>query len=258
MNINSSINNNIILVYNIDTYNYNNKIINEISKDINYICNIFDSICIDTLIKLFIMYKREKKSKNKKIYEPYIRLILKLKKMEHINIKNYFECIIDILRIIKRKDKIEKFISLNYNNDININNGDKYINNGDKYININYLNNTLTKVINNIAIDNLIISNIININKKSGNTESLIKLSTLLCSEFYYLYNAVEMYNIVKTVITISRNGKYEFINNYNDVNKKLIYIYENDILEIKNYKLECNKNVIIDILKNVKSILKK
>jgi hypothetical protein len=251
MNINSNINNNIILVYNIDTVSYNNKIINELNKDINYICNTFDSICIDTLIKLFIMYKREKKSKNKKIYEPYIRLILKLKKMDHVNIKNYFECVIDILRIIKRKGKIEKFISLNYNNDININSNDKYIN-------INYLNNTLTKVINNIAIDNLIISTITDINKKSGNMESLIKLSTLLCSEFYYLYNAVEMYNIVKTVITMNRNYKNSFINNYNDVNKKLIYIYENDNLEIKNYKLECNKNVIIDILKNVKSILKK
>ena len=251
MNINSNINNNIILVYNIDTVSYNNKIINELNKDINYICNTFDSICIDTLIKLFIMYKREKKSKNKKIYEPYIRLILKLKKMDHVNIKNYFECVIDILRIIKRKGKIEKFISLNYNNDININSNDKYIN-------INYLNNTLTKVINNIAIDNLIISTIADINKKSGNMESLIKLSTLLCSEFYYLYNAVEMYNIVKTVITMNRNYKNSFINNYNDVNKKLIYIYENDNLEIKNYKLECNKNVIIDILKNVKSILKK
>ena len=251
MNINSNINNNIILVYNIDTVSYNNKIINELNKDINYICNTFDSICIDTLIKLFIMYKREKKSKNKKIYEPYIRLILKLKKMDHVNIKNYFECVIDILRIIKRKGKIEKFISLNYNNDININSNDKYIN-------INYLNNTLTKVINNIAIDNLIISTIADINKKSGNMESLIKLSTLLCSEFYYLYNAVEMYNIVKTVITMNRNYKNSFINNYNDVNKKLIYIYENDNLEIKSYKLECNKNVIIDILKNVKSILKK
>ena len=140
---------------------------------------------------------------------------------------------------------------MNYNNDININSNDKYIN-------INYLNNTLTKVINNIAIDNLIISTIADINKKSGNMESLIKLSTLLCSEFYYLYNAVEMYNIVKTVITMNRNYKNSFINNYNDVNKKLIYIYENDNLEIKNYKLECNKNVIIDILKNVKSILKK
>lgn len=63
MNINSSINNNIILVYNIDTENYNKKIINELNNDINYICNAFDSTCIDTLIKLFIMYKREKKAK---------------------------------------------------------------------------------------------------------------------------------------------------------------------------------------------------
>jgi hypothetical protein len=272
MNINSSINNNIILVYNIDTVSYNNKIINELSKDINYICNTFDSICIDTLIKLFIMYKREKKSKNKKIYEPYIRLILKLKKMDHVNIKNYFECVIDILRIIKKKSKIEKFILLNYNNrgnvdSVNVNidsvnvDGVNVVNviSSDKYININYLNNTFIQVINNIAIDNLIISTIADINKKSANNiDSIIKLSTLLCSEFYYLYNAVEMYNIVKTVITMNRNYKNSFINNYNDVNKKLIYIYENDNLEIKNYKLECNKNVIIDILKNVKSILKK
>jgi len=278
MNINSSINNNIILVYNIDTVSYNNKIINELNKDINYICNTFDSICIDTLIKLFIMYKREKKSKNKKIYEPYIRLILKLKKMDQVNIKNYFECVIDILRIIKKKSKIEKFILLNYNNrgnvDVdngNVDNGNVDNGNGngngnvvnvissDKYININYLNNTFIQVINNIAIDNLIISTIVDINKKSGNNiDSIIKLSTLLCSEFYYLYNAVEMYDILKTVITMNRNYKNSFINNYNNVNKKLIYIYEHDNLEIKNYKLECNKNVIIDILKNVKSILKK
>jgi hypothetical protein len=253
MNINSSINNNIILVYNIDTYDYNNKIINELNKDINYICNTFDSTCIDTLIKLFIMYKREKKSKNKKIYEPYIKLILKLKKMEYINIKDYLQFVIDILYIIKKKGNIEKFILLNYNNDINNDS------NNNKYININYLNNTFIKIINNIAKDNLIISKILDIqlNKKSMNTDSIVKLSTFLCSEFYYLYNAIEMYNILKTVITINKSCKYEFINNYNDVNKKLIYIYENDNLEIKNYKLECNKNLIFEILKKVKNILK-
>ena len=249
MNINSSINNNIILVYNIDTDNYNKKIINELNNDINYICNAFDYICIDTLIKLFIMYKHEKKSKNKKIYEPYIRLILKLKKMEYINIKDYFKFKIDILRIIKKKSKIEKFILLNYDNDIN----------NDKYININYLNNIFTKIINNIAKDNLIISKILDIQtNKNKNTDTIIKLSTFLCSEFYYLYNAIEMYNILKTVITFNKNSKHEFIKSYNDVNNKLIYIYENDNSQIKNYDLECNKNLIFEILKKVKSILKK
>jgi hypothetical protein len=252
MNINSSINNNnnIILVYNIDTDNYNKKIINELNNDINYICNAFDSICIDTFIKLFIMYKHEKKSKNKKIYEPYIKLILKLKKMEYINIKDYFQLIIDILHIIKKKSKIEKFILLNYNNDNE--------NNNDKYIYINYLNNTFIKIINNIAKDNLIISMIVDIQtNKSKNTDTIIKLSTFLCSEFYYLYNAIEMYNLLKSVITISKS---EFIKNYNDVNEKLIYIYDvdNEISQVKNYKLECNKNLIFEILKKVKNILKR
>lgn len=250
MNINSSINNNIILVYNIDTENYNKKVINELNNDINYICNAFDSTCIDTLIKLFIMYKREKKSKNKKLYEPYIKLILKLKKMEYINIKDYFKIIIDIFRIIKKKSKIEKLILLNYNN----NDIDKH-NNHDKYININYLNNTFIKIINNIAKDNLIISKILDVQNNSNiNSDTIIKLSTLLCSEFYYLYNAIEMYNIIKSVITINKS---EFIKNYNDVNEKLIYIYDNDKSQIKNYNLECNKNLIFEILKKVKSILK-
>jgi len=247
MNINSSINNNIILVYNIDTDNYNKKIINELNNDINYICNAFDYTCIDTLIKLFIMYKHEKKSKNKKTYEPYIRLILKLKKMEYINIKDYFKFIIDILRIIKKKSKIEKFIFLNYDNDIN----------NDKYININYLNNIFTKIINNIAKDNLIISKILDIQTNKNGIDATIKLSTFLCSEFYYLYNAIEMYNILKSVITFNKNSKHEFIKSYNDVNDKLIYIYENDNSQIKNYKLECNKDLIFEILKKVKSILK-
>jgi hypothetical protein len=248
MNINSSINNNIILVYNIDTENYNKKVINELNNDINYICNAFDSTCIDTLIKLFIMYKREKKSRNKKLYEPYIKLILKLKKMEYINTKDYFKIIIDILHIIRKKSKIEKFIFLNYNNDIDINKHDKYIN-------INYLNNTFVKIINNIAKDNLIISKILDIQNNSNiNPDTIIKLSTLLCSEFYYLYNAIEMYNIIKSVITINKS---EFIKTYNITNEKLIYIYDNDKSQIKNYNLECNKNLIFEILKKVKSILK-
>jgi hypothetical protein len=194
------------------------------------------------------MYKREKKSRNKKLYEPYIKLILKLKKMEYINIKDYFKIIIDILHIIRKKSKIEKFIFLNYNNDIDINNYDKYIN-------INYLNNTFVKIINNIAKDNLIISKILDIQNNSNiNPDTIIKLSTLLCSEFYYLYNAIEMYNIIKSVITINKS---EFIKTYNITNEKLIYIYDNDKSQIKNYNLECNKNLIFEILKKVKSILK-
>jgi hypothetical protein len=254
MNINSNINNNIILVYNIDPDIYNKKIINELNKDINYICNIFDSICIDVIIKLFIMYKREKRSKYKKFYEPYIRLILRLKKMEYINIKDYFQIIINILRIIKKRSKIEKFIFLSYNNDINNDSSNE------RYINITYLNNILIQVINIIAKDNLIVKNILDINenKKGNNTDYIIKLSTFLCSEFYYLYNAIEMYDIIKSIITINKNGKYEFIKSYNDANEKLIYIYENDNSQIKNYKLECNKNLIFEILKKVKNILKK
>jgi hypothetical protein len=254
MNINSNINNNnIILIYNIDTDIYNKKIINELNKDINSICNIFDSICIDVLIKLFIMYKREKRSKYKKFYEPYIKIILKLKKMEYINIREYFQFIINILRIIKKKSKIEKFIFLSYNNDINNDSTN------DKYINITYLNDKLIQVINSIAKDNLIVKNILDIheNKKGNNTDYIIKLSTFLCSEFYYLYNAIEMYDIIKSVITINKNGKHEFIKSYNDTNEKLIYIYENDNSQIKNYKLECNKSLIFEILKKVKSILK-
>ena len=173
MNINSNINNNIILVYNIDPDIYNKKIINELNKDINYICNIFDSICIDVIIKLFIMYKREKRSKYKKFYEPYIRLILRLKKMEYINIKDYFQIIINILRIIKKRSKIEKFIFLSYNNDINNDSSNE------RYINITYLNNILIQVINIIAKDNLIVKNILDINenKKGNNTDYIIKLS---------------------------------------------------------------------------------
>ena len=65
------------------------------------------------------------------------------------------------------------------------------------------------------------------------------------------------MYDIIKSVITINKNGKHEFIKSYNDTNEKLIYIYENDNSQIKNYKLECNKSLIFEILKKVKSILK-
>lgn len=170
--------------------------------------------------------------------------------MEYINIKDYFKIIIDIFHIIKKKSKIEKLILLNYNN----NDIDKH-NNHDKYININYLNNTFIKIINNIAKDNLIISKILDVQNNSNiNSDTIIKLSTLLCSEFYYLYNAIEMYNIIKSVITINKS---EFIKNYNDVNEKLIYIYDNDKSQIKNYNLECNKNLIFEILKKVKSILK-
>lgn len=253
MNINSNISNNIILVYNIDTDIYNKKIINELNKDINYICNIFDSTCIDVLIKLFIMYKRERNSKYKKLYEPYIKIILKLKKMEYINVKTYFQFVISILRIIKKRGTIEKFISLKYNNDINNDSAN------DRYININYLNNILIQIVKNIAKDNLMVKNILDIqeNKDSNNIDYIIKLSTFLCSEFYYIYNALEMYNVLKTVISINRNGKNEFIKNYNDTNEKMIYIYEDENSQIINYKLECNKNLIFDILKKVKNILK-
>ena len=55
-----------------------------------------------------------------------------------------------------------------------------------------------------------------------------------------------------------SNDTSYEIIKSYNDTNEKLIYIYENDNSQIKNYKLECNKILIFEILKKVKSILKK
>ena len=246
MNINSNINNNIILIYNIDADKYNKKIADELNEDLNSIYTIFDSICIDVLIKLFIMYKREKKSKIKKLYEPYIKLILKLKKMEYINVKDYLLFVINILHIIKKKDKIEKYILLNYNDNKN---------NDDNYININHLNDTFTKIVNNIAKDNLIISKILDIHT-NNNIDSIMQLSSILCSEFYYIYSAKEMYNVLKHVININSN-KYEFIKNYIDVNEKLLYIYENDNYKIKNYKLECNKYFIFEILIKVKNILK-
>ena len=57
--------------------------------------------------------------------------------MEYINIREYFQFIINILRIIKKKSKIEKFIFLSYNNDINNDSTNE------KYINITYLNRIL-------------------------------------------------------------------------------------------------------------------
>jgi hypothetical protein len=107
-----------LLVYNIDIDKHKNRIIDEMTKDINFIYSVIDAKCVDILIKIFIMYKREKKKKIKLLYEPYIKLTLKLNKLEYIDINEYFLIIVKILYIIKMRDKIDTHINSYINKEI--------------------------------------------------------------------------------------------------------------------------------------------
>ena len=51
-------------------------------------------------------------------------------------------------------------------------------------------------------------------------------------------------------------NNKHKFIKTYKETCEKILFIYENDDMVIKKIKLNCNKNIINNLLKKVKDII--
>ena len=241
MDMNVDINDS-LLVYNIDIDKHKNKIIDEMTKDINFIYSIIDAKCVDILIKIFIMYKREKKKKIKLLYEPYIKLILKLNKLEYVDINEYFLIIVKILYIIKMRDKIDTHVN-------------SYVNNNNNIVDIEYLNNIFDTIINKFAKDNSIINKLVEIQKYKNNTDTIIQLSILMSKELHAIYNPYTLYKLLSTIINID-NNKHKFIKTYKETCEKILYIYENDDMVIKKKKLNCNKNIINNLLKKVKDII--
>ena len=242
MDMNVDINDSLLLVYNIDIDKHKNKIIDEMTKDINFIYSIIDAKCVDILIKIFIMYKREKKKKIKLLYEPYIKLILKLNKLEYIDINEYFLIIVKILYIIKMRDNIDTYIN-------------SYVNKNNIIVDIEYLNNIFDTIINKFAKDNSIINKLVEIQKHENNADTITQLSILMSKELHAIYNPHTLYKLLSTIINID-NNKHKFIKTYKETCEKILYIYENDDMVIKKIKLNCNKNIINNLLKKVKDII--
>lgn len=243
MDMNVDINDS-LLVYNIDIDKHKNRINDEMTKDINFIYSVIDAKCVDILIKIFIMYKREKKKKIKLLYEPYIKLILKLNKLEYIDINEYFLIIVKILYIIRMRDKIDTHINSYINN-----------NNNNNIVDIEYLNNIFDTIINKLAKDNRIINKLVEIQKCKNNIETITQLSILMSKELHAIYNPHTLYKLLSTIVNID-NNKHKFIKTYKETCEKILFIYENDDMVIKKIKLNCNKNIINNLLKKVKDII--
>jgi hypothetical protein len=59
----------------------------------------------------------------------------------------------------------------------------------------------------------------------------------------------------LSTIINID-NNKHKFIKTYKETCEKILFIYENDDMVVKKIKLNCNKNIINNLLKKVKDII--
>ncbi len=198
--------NSVNMFYDIEYNTYKKKLMRDIFIQVDTIFNIFDKNFNDNMIKLFILFKKDKlKNENTKyfIFSLY-DFVTELNNLEHID-QNEF------LNLILKLVKIYKVILL-----INIDIKDGKIENEIiQYINWEILNNKLINCIDEMKKTNKIMEGLIELNKYSPENdkhhgtikEHIIKLAVLLAYDFFMYYTSTEIHKILYKKVSFNSDA---------------------------------------------------
>jgi hypothetical protein len=257
-------NNDIInLTCDIEYNNQKKKIMKKIFIQIENILNIFDTTFNDNIIKIYILYKKNKLNDEfnyliNLLYD-FINEINNLKYIDQFEFLNIIFKIIKIYIIIQYIDNnINKYISIT------------------KYIEWQIIKNNIYSCIDYLLIHNKLIYNLIEINKLNyedkknyNNLKILIKsLANILCSDYFMYYTSTEILKILYKKLFINLNDisnklssniikfKKYFINEYRNKYNLYIDLYsEIKKYDISKYKLSITNNNFIELIIDLNSI---
>jgi hypothetical protein len=263
---------NINLIYYIDYLTYKKELIKNISNDIDFILNFFNTEICDILVEIYILNKKKKISDNEfKLFESIYELVYIIEKINFFDQEDFLNIILIFFEIFFFVDKINIFFeNFKYNDLINI----KILTNR-----INDLYKEISKNNNLLNIFNIIINS-----NEDNSIEQLKKLAKYLSFDFFMYYNSSKLYNKIieymeklikkndlinnikinknlmfekkqKQFYNFFKNNKNVFINEYNTNFNKHIEIYSNFEFELKiKFKLK-NKSSIVNLVESLKYI---
>lgn len=194
------------MFYDIEYNTYKKKLMRDIFIQVDTIFNIFDKNFNDNMIKLFILFKKDKlKNQNTKyfIFSLY-DFVIELNNLEHIDQNEFLNLILKLVKIYK--------VLLHINSDIK---DGKIENEIIQYINWDILNNKLINCINDMKKTNKVMESLIELNKYSPDNdknhneikENITKIAVLLAYDFFMYYTSTEIHKILYKKISFNSDG---------------------------------------------------
>jgi hypothetical protein len=234
------------IFFDIDYNSYKNRIKKYIFAHINFMYDIFYEEFNDNFAKLYILYKKDLlENREKKYVLILIDFYNCLKNVDCIDQEEYFYLIMKLLNIyifIQKypKEQVENSVFDLKNVKLV---GNKYI----KLINIKLLNDDITKCVEKIAIENIVMKLfILFLKKKNKHTKkNIVFIGEKLSMDYFMYWDSNELYKIIKTHTNNSKNRLLSSI-------KK----YKNDFYKSYNYKTDELKELYLDQV-NTNLILK-
>ncbi len=243
------------LSYDVEYYSYIKLVNEQISKQYDIIFNIFDNTLNENLVKLYILFKKNKLDEECKLYVNSIfELIFDLKKIDKSSRIIFLDILISILKV-----------TLVIPNLIKLFNNTKY----SHLINIEIIKLKFNNLIEELSKNNLLAYNLnklLTINNNSDKVKEIIEsLIKILACEYFMNYNSLDLLKLINDKLKIVENNlilvnlikyKKKFIHEYNELSSKYNDLYfDINIMINRDYNYNIINKFFLEIINDIKTI---
>jgi hypothetical protein len=243
------------LSYDIEYYNYRTFVIKQISTQYNIIFNIFDESLIENLVKLYILFKKNKLNQEFNTYiELIFELIFSLKNINKLLTTDFLDIVLYILRInMIIPTLVELLDKTTYN----------------KLINLELIKIKFSNLVEDLSKNNLLIYNLDKLSKNindSDNIKELLEFTIkILACDYFMNYNSSDILKLINDKLKILKNNfllmnilkyKKKFISEYDNLYIKYNDLYfDINIMVNKDYKYEITNKFFLEMITDINNV---
>lgn len=236
--------NSVNVFYDIEYNSYKKKLMRDIFVQVDTLFNIFDKDFNDNMIKLFILYKKNKiKNDNMKYLIIFLYdFVVELSNLEHMDQNEFLNLIIKFFKIY--------CLLLNVGSDIKVGKIEQEVL---QYINWEILNNKVVTCMDELKKTNKILEGLVELNNYNPDDDSIhqnikpiiIKLAGYLAYDFFMYYTSTEIHKIIYKKLSVNSDAN-------NKLNKLgvLFIKYKKYFTQEYRTKLNLYKEIYDEILK--------